>query len=40
MKKGIIAAVVTVAVAIICVAFRIITRGAGAVGNLFSSVKN
>ena len=40
MKKGIIAAVIAVAVAIVAVAFRIITRGAGAVGNLFSSVKN
>ena len=40
MKKGIIAAVIAIVVAIVCVAFRIVTKGAGAVGNLFSSVKN
>ena len=40
MKKGIIAAVIAIVVAIVCVAFRIVTNGAGAVGNLFSSVKN
>ena len=40
MKKGIIAAVIAVAVAIVAVAFRIITRGAGAVGELFTPVKN
>ena len=40
MKKGIIAAIVTMAVAIAAVAFRIITRGAGAVGELFTPVKN
>ncbi len=40
MKKGIIAAVITVAVAIVCVAIRVLGKGAGAVGNLFSAVKN
>ena len=40
MKKGIIAAVVTVIVAIAAIGFRIVTKGAGAVGNLFTPVKN
>ena len=40
MKKGIIAAIIAVCVAIVCFNFRIIVKGAGAVGNLFSSVKN
>ena len=40
MKKRIIAAVVTLVVAIVAVAFRIVTRGAGAVGELFTPVKN
>lgn len=40
MKKGIIAAVIAIIVAVAAIGFRIITKGAGAVGNLFSSVKN
>lgn len=40
MKKGIIAAIITLVIAIAAIAFRIITRGAGAVGELFTPVKN
>ena len=40
MKKGIIAAVITLAVTIVCVAFRIVRKGAGAVGELFTPVKH
>lgn len=40
MKKGIICAIIAFVAAVILVAGRIITRGAGAVGELFTPVKN
>ena len=40
MKKGIVCAIITVSVAVVAVAGRIVTKGAGAVGELFTPVKN
>lgn len=40
MKKGIICAVVAAAVAIVVFAGRTLVKGAGAVGNMFTPVKN
>lgn len=40
MKKGIIAVAITLIIAISAVALRILTKGAGAVGELFTPVKN
>ena len=40
MKKGIIAIIIAIAVSIAAFALRTVTKGAGAVGNLFTPVKN
>ncbi len=40
MKKGIICAVVAVIVAVVAFAGRTLVKGAGAVGNIFTPVKN
>lgn len=40
MKKGIVFTVVAVVIAIVAFAGRTLVKGAGAVGNIFTPVKN